>query len=385
MSVRLVPAMLVVGFLGGVLARSADASRAELEARALPPLLAVDPTNVLVLPASLGGLPRQVELDYTFGTGRFAMGMAGRSPRVAYVLDGKSHNLYVGGGSWGMVLGIQDSYDSRESGDLSLNPDYPYARQEEGTLSRRTVRLGVGWQHDFGGDRVFQLGLGGSWIDADWTAAYLYASETTLDLNSFSWYSDPGWGIDATLQILSLRSGLLLAMRYAYSDLSPNATLDPPYPFDIRDRRQSARIHLGWRFRTDVLDDLAAGWTFAWEESWAPRDPRYSNRGLSQEKTTTYAGDLFLSGTKHVWKGFTVLGGVRGPIAFTEDTLEQIDFRSQAADRITRTKYDDGGIGDPEIRLGVTWAWRSLILTGQLRESLSLTDPFVRWAATLTY
>lgn len=368
-----------------VLASPGFASRAELDARSLPRLLALDPTNVVLLPASLGGMPRQAELDYTTSAAdRFAMGMAGSGTRFAYVLNGESHNLYLGGAHWGAILGFQDSYYSEEELRVYSVPGVYNSDASAGKQSRRTVRLGIGWQHDWGSDRVLQIGVGGSWIDAEWSTQRYEVDSGTEYSYAYSLSGDPGWGVDATLQFLGLRSGLLLALRYRYSDLSPDFTMSPPVHLDLRDRSQAASVDVGWRFRPDPLDDLVAGASFSWSEEWTPRDARYSG-SLGQRDITLYRGAVFLSGEKNVWKGFTALGGVRGPVSFTQSKDLYLGLREGVPYTTERSEYNNGGVDSAEIHLGVTWAWRSLVLTAQIRESLNLDSPITRWAATLTY
>ncbi len=118
----------------------AHASRASLDGRGLPRLLAVDETMIVEFPGSAARFGRRVLLDAA-GTGpadAFGMVLLGSSWRYGYLVDQDLHNLFLASpGGFGAVVGFR-------------NDDFERRQRASGVSSRdrrwdRTFRVGLGW------------------------------------------------------------------------------------------------------------------------------------------------------------------------------------------------------------------------------------------------
>ena len=165
--------------VGGLLALfpvSALASRAELDGRGFPYLLAIDPSNVVIFPGSAAFFGRSALVDYYPYTAsdspsydyylqpdalryvgplvdpvksapqRFILGLTGKELAFGYAMDGRSHNLILSHASgWGISVGIEDKYDNVDNHSQVSDPPYSSVRRNSHEVSRRYLKFGLGW------------------------------------------------------------------------------------------------------------------------------------------------------------------------------------------------------------------------------------------------
>ena len=388
---------------------SVSASRAELDGRGLPRLLALDSSNILLFPGSAAQFGRSalidlssysyspIYIDYlsnetvaalvapiTTTSDRLIMGLTGRTLVFGYVLDGATHNLVLSHRSgWGASLGISDVYSETERArDISFGNRQEYESTVLET-SRRDVRLTLGWAHTNASQRLFELGLTGDMVHAQQSTA---RTDQTVDTTLFSyaeWKSEPGFGFDVRLRTLSPRSGFQGMLRFAYEDLQPEVVAGPPTTWV----RRYALSELGWRIPLKELEDLQIGLVLEWyHDTFSGQSGSQGYFSTTQESTenTRYFGQIFASGERLIVKQLRARAGVHGSAFFQKE--EHLSVTQQLNGTVVeRFNRSQGAIQQPTIYLGVGWDWKAFSLDGRLNENISLDNPFLQWSVGYTW
>jgi hypothetical protein len=386
----------------GILAQAptAGASRAELEGRALPPLLALDPSLVRFFPDLAGASGPMLTVDYSpdrtstvwtvlgsrqvTESDRFVLALAGNRTRFGYALDGLTHNLVVAFPSgWGAVLGVSDNYWKEQQGTFHDEPPTGSDSQSFDIVetSERELRLGVGRSFPLRGQRILELGIGGTYYDRDVTVDSGSGVLGAVVVTELGWKSNPGLAADLTLRTVTPDPGFQGAVRVFYQDMN----WEPRGYFAPRSVGRGGAFQLGWRLRTRSLDDFVVGFLGTW--SRVPGDASAGGSGsaaaLDQVETTRFEYGAFVSGERRVLSSLTLRGGILGGGTFQED----VDRRDQTYANGLRVHSIEreaaGSVHSPGVFLGASWAFKDLVVDARIRESLDLRTPIVRWAATL--
>lgn len=380
---------------------AAPASPSELDGMGLPYLLSQDVTTLRLLPGSGGAISPQVSFStyggiYVSGAGfstsssvfdgssaQFLILSPG-AVRFGYFQDGRVHSLLLAGESgWGFNLGFSDQFDKEQdrSDESFQDVGLPLRVREDGNeFSRRQVRLGFGWQESPGSDRLYEFGLGVSYIDLDVTAYGGEVSET--DTVSFAWNlnSSPGYGADATFRTLA-GSGLQIGLHFSYEDVNPET------PIRVSDyTRRGASIQLGWRVDHPDLDDLVVGFVSRW--NMTNRPTVYSSSNFIDayvSRDTGLSGGFFAGGAKTVWDRLVLRAGVQGLGVYDERQRDAIEINEEGLQRTTYSMDANAYLNDPAVYLGASWSWRSLTFDGRINSGLSLDYPVARWSATAVF
>jgi hypothetical protein len=386
-------------------AAPARASRAELDGRGLPHLLAIDPSNILLFPGSARLFSDNALLDYTgysfhmfdyydywryapppsFSSlvqpvsrtsENFALALAGKKFVFGYVLDGLTHNLVIAHRSgWGASLGISDQYHEEQDEVDQLNGQLSTYRTSAVEVSRRDVRLALGWSKQTSSGRSFELGVGADFVNTQFSTS---TSSTDVDTTVYEykeWKSEPGIGFDVRVRTLNPASGFQGALRFAYEDLQPDVIAGPPAGWI----RRYALSEFGWRGPFHELDDLAVGIVLEWSHDTVhglDNDENYSSTAF---ENTRYFGQVFASAEHQIVGALLGRAGVHGNAYFerAERLYVNTDENSYS---ISATKDSNGAIQNPEFFLGLGWTWKRFQLDGTLRENVSLSDPFSQWS-----
>jgi hypothetical protein len=370
-------------------------SRAELDGRALPRFLAVDPTLLRLLPGSVSRLGSMVLADIArsgydpitgepVGGDDFALGLAGKGLRFGYFLDQDSHNLIVGGGGgWGITLGFTDTHVKRETREQRVSELYgDYESLTEIKQTRAEVRLGAGWQGITGGGRVHEIGVGGRYIDAEFERASTTVQDTLWESRRERWVSDPGVAIDITYRTVAPRSGLLARASFLYEDLNPSSSDSTS---GLEEFLRAASIDLGLRIPAPPLADLVVGVSAAWrDEERSLEGSSYLTSVATRYEETSYMGAIFASAEMEVIENLRLRGGVVGRASFDRERTEYVRVRTSSTD-VTERSTEEGRVQDPEFRLGLGWTWKSVVLDFRLSDTLNLDNPVIRWAAAVTF
>ena len=305
--------------------------------------------------------------------------------RFGYYLDGKVHSLLVASEAGvGVSLGFADEFSKNEGrSEESFVPDLglPRTITDSGEeLSRRTLRLGLGWQGRSGSDRLYEIGVGVSYIDLDVSASALRLTETDTTFVGWEVNSSPGYGIDATFRTLA-GSGLLIGLHFAYEDVNPDLIVSVPDP-----RRRAASVQLGWRVRHAYLDDLVVGLVSRWSMNSEIALNAYSSSiELEGDRETDLAGGFFASGEKTVWNQLVLRAGIHGLGAYNERQLTRVRLRETEPDNYSFNELANASLNNPVVFLGASWTWNSLTFDGRIRDSISLTSPVSRWSVTAAF
>lgn len=387
----------------------AFASRAELDGRGLPRLLALDSSSILLFPGSAAQFGRSalvdissysyspIYVDYvsnetvtalvapiTTTSDRLIMGLTGRDLVFGYVLDGATHNLVLSHRSgWGASLGISDVYsESERARDITFRTRQEYEASTV-EVSRRDVRLTLGWARTNASQRLFELGLTGDMVHAQQSISQ---TNQTVDTTLFSyaeWKSEPGFGFDVRVRTLSPRSGFQGMVRFAYEDLQPEVVAGPP----TTSIRRYALTELGWRIPLKELEDLQIGVVLEWShDTFSGQSGSQGYFSTVQESTdnTRYFGEIFASGERSIVKQLRARAGVHGSAYFQKDenlsTTQELN-----GTLVERFRRSQGAIQQPTVYLGVGWDWKAFSLDGRLNENISLDNPFLQWSVGYTW
>ena len=130
------------------------ASRAALSSRALPHTLALDVSNALAYPGSMGSFDPQILIDSDL-----VLGLAGRSLRMGYLDDDGTHALVLASPKgWGVSLGFRDRY----SGSQYFEENGGGARSNETRNWERMFLIGVGAHRRVASGRSYEAVLAGT-------------------------------------------------------------------------------------------------------------------------------------------------------------------------------------------------------------------------------
>ena len=283
-------------------------------------------------------------------------------------------------GGWGLNLGFSDTFNENTNlytivgGRDSVSFD---TTVNESKVSRTAIRLGVGWQTTIGTARILEIGVGGSYVDREVTSREVESDETQFDEFSGAWTSDPGLGFDLTIRTVSTESGLLVGGHFAYEELNPKTD---ELELDLVSNRHAAHFQVGWRFEEPPIDDLVLGAKSFWRESLGVS---VDSRGdVIENEESDYSAGVFVSGEHDILEGLTVRGGFEGTATFNKTRRFSTDRFGTI--HVTRENgRNRGSFNSARFFLGGGWKWKSLVLDFQIRESLNLDYPVVRWSATL--
>ena len=386
---------------------SSQASRAELDGRGFPYLLAIDPSNVVLFPGSATMFSQSALVDYYPYTSsdsptdiyylpdalryvgpfvdpvkavpqRFVLGLTGKHLTFGYVMDGKSHNLILSHASGlGLSVGIEDKYDLSDRYDQETDLPYSSARRGSLEISRRDLRLGLGWSSGNASRRIFEVGVTADVVYMQYDVSQIFANIDTAVISDAAWKSEPGLGFDVRLRTLSPVSGLQGAFRFAYEDLQPNVMSGPATSWI----RRYGLAELGWRFQLKELDDFVAGIVLECsEDSFSgPEGGGYYSLGFVDNQMTQYYGQVFASAERHIVQRLVGRAGVRGSVFFNEqNNLELTNNLGSTRKEIVHRSQ--GGISDPEFFLGAGWSWKRFQMDGRLRENIDLDNPVLQWS-----
>jgi len=398
---------IVLWAISTLVPHSVLASRAALDGRGLPYLLAIDPSNAVIFPGSAALFGRSALLDYTPYVGsdpiydyylrpeavryvgplvdpvranpqRFILGLTGKTLAFGYAMDGRSHNLILSHHSgWGISVGIEDKYDNLESYERSSNPPYSAIRNSSLEISRRDVKFALGWSLGNNAERTYEVGATADVVYMQYSTTQFYANSDTTIAATGEWRSEPGLGFDLRLRTLSPVSGFQGAVRFAYEDLQPDVSSGPQAAWI----RRYGVAELGWRFPMKALDDFVAGVVLEWSRDsiTGPQGSSYSYLRTTSAEVTQYYGQLFASAEHVIVQRLIGRAGVRGSAYFNEQ--ETLDVEARVGSITTSvTKRSQGGIYDPEFFLGAAWTWKRFEFDGRLRDNIDLDNPLVQWS-----
>ncbi len=369
-----VQSLAFTAFAVVLLAGQASASRTELESRGLPRLLAVDSYNLSLLPATAVELDPQVQLDV--GTSQIdnALGLVGSNWRFGYQLDGDMHHMVV---TAPRGIGFDLGYRA-ESSQRKYVTDRPTIRHEDTfTESDFEVGMGVGWKQRSASNRLNELALHGSYLGggAD--------RETETQGGPFEGSGEgssleiSGFAIDLVLRTLAADVGWSAALRFAYRDPGTESLIPlSELPGYLRLSR-SAAGDLGHRSRPGSLDDLVLGITAEWE------DLTLVNGRFESSRDRSGSALLFASVEEGLGASVSLRAGVRGGV-----TYNQRQFRVIVDDGIKPeddSRSESWHLSDPEIRFGLGWEYRNLVLDAWIWSDIRLDSPVVTWAATFRF
>jgi hypothetical protein len=369
--------------LGGAAPPAAMASRAEVDGRGLPRLLAPDLTLVRTLPASASPLDPQGLVDYDTGDA-FVLAMGGHRLRYAYFVDGDSHNLLLAFPSgWGFTAGYSETYTETERHQYYETSNLASEEFTKTEDQERQFRLGLGWRREGVSGRVLEVGIGGFYVDRDNGTHQLAISQNGPQYETEAgWNSHNALGFDVTARSLSPLSGLQVALFFSYVNLDPVAKT----PLGAGAKRRRASVDVGWRLPTAKADDFMLGFTSSWQTD---TDLRVTAPDLAEY--ITYADEtklgtlgLFMSGEREVLKGFRIRGGIRGLISFRDTESRRWD-RAPGYETDDKTDTFKASIDSPTFYLGAGYRWRDLDFEARFRESVNLDVPLIRWSVGMQF
>ena len=399
--------------LSMLFAPAATASRAEIDGRGLPRLLAVDPSTLLLFPGSAAQFGRTALVDYsegssspidfsefyylaslpplvapvTSGSERFAMALTGKHLAFGYVLDGPTHNLVLSHeAGWGASLGISDVYDAVENSTLEYFNNLIRFTDSNQELSRRDLRLTLGWAGVTRSGRVNEIALGGNLVSTQ-QSTYFRIVDIATDIDTTTsaseWKSEPGFGFDVRLRTLSPQPGFQAAIRFAYEDLQPEVISgDPPTLI-----RRYGLAQLGWRMPFEVIDEVMAGVVLEWIHDTFQNMP-VNSPGLGtweDSDNTRYFGQIFASAEHRIGGRLVGRAGVRGSAYFQKQKLFRVRREEADGTDVEAYKRTKGAILRPEFFLGIGWSWKDFTLDGRIRENISLTSPVSQWSVSYSW
>jgi len=387
-------------------AAPAHASRAALDGRGLPHLLAVDPSNVLLFPGSAFLFSGNAVVDYTgysfhmfdyydywryipppansslvppvsSTSENFAMALAGKKFAFGYVLDGLSHNLVIAHRSgWGASFGISDQYHEEETTTDQLRGPLTTYRTNTIEVSRRDIRLAAGWSKQKASGRLFEVCIGADFVNTQFSTSSSFTDVDTSTFEYREWKSEPGMGVDVRIRTVNPTSGFQGALRFAYEDLQPEVIAGPPAGWI----RRYALSEFGWRSPFHELDDLAVGLVLEWSHDTVhglDSDFDYSNMAF---ENTRYYWQVFASAEHRIVGTLFGRAGVRGSAYFERSERVYVSNTEGSYSDISAYKDSNGSIQNPDFFLGLGWTWKRFQLDGRIRESISLSDALTQWS-----
>jgi hypothetical protein len=336
-------------------ASPASATRAELSARSLPPLMALDESNLRIFPGTASDLQPLVLADIYPGASANSSGLIlmGGDTKWGYVLDGREHNLLFGNTHFGVIAGITEDSQKREiEYDENSESDFIFRRWD------RRFRVGVGLTAK-APERTTSFGLGAARREQ----GFRYESPDIE--GELPRLEKDGLGFDFSLQSIPAESGFVLGIGAAFEELDTDA----PAPLTVRNR--SAELGLGFRHKIEMLDDLVGGVRAAWFSyetilEQAPTDVRTSSGAILAP---------FLSAEKLVSRHVRLLGGISTGGEWREDKFSN---DSQSTEERT-----DFRLNSPAATLGVAGTWRSVEAVVYLGSTVNLDSPIVRWSVVV--
>jgi hypothetical protein len=347
------------------------ASRAGLSARVLPHTLALDASNALTYPASLGSVDPQILLDDDL-----VLGFAGRSLRLGYMDDRGTHALVMASPKgWGVSLGFRDRY----SGSQHFEESGGGARTYETRDWERTFLVGMGAHRVAASGRSYEAVLAGTVMQGEQGSDYREQEEVDDPAAQGQiWKLGPGLGVGVRLRTVTASNGLLLALSGEYLDRRPEGTFS--VPSTLTEKAFSGAI--GWRLSYPGLDDLVLAATALWSEVHSlDVTGDYVDYWVRRDRDRTFTADVRLSGERRVLPSVVVRAGAWAPFRDERDETSKIDYRLDNAWPETQSSAYRS-LDSPGISAGAGWHHAPFTFDFQASSSLNLDYFIARWALT---
>ena len=195
--------------------------------------------------------------------------------------------------------------------------------------------------------------------------------------------SDPGVNLELIVRSISPDPGPQIAATLFYEDLNPAEDI----PFGLTPITRGGAFHFGWRLANRHLDDVIIGWTSVWRRGIDAISLNVSSSGIGGTKRTEISGGVFVSAEHRIYEELLARAGVQGIGRFDEQERRSfiLDVTNGSVRLVDNDRDSAGRIQSPEIFLGATWKWKQLVVDVQIDEFISLTSPFVRWAASVEF
>jgi hypothetical protein len=337
----------------------------------LPHSLALDASNALAYPGSLGAMEPQILLDDDL-----VLGLAGRSLRLGYLDDRGTHALVMASpAGWGMLLGFRDRY----SGTQHFEESGEGARTSEIRDWQRTFLVGLGAHHVAASGRSYEAVLGGTVMQGEQGIDYR-DQDDVADPNAHDrlWKLGPALGAGLRLRTVTASNGLLLALSGEYLDRRPEGTF--PMPDNLTQQEYSGAI--GWRLSYPGLDDLVLAATALWSEVHSLRvTGDYEEYRVRRTRDRAITADVRVSGERKILPSVVIRAGAWAPFSEVRGESSEIDY---GLDYTWPEKYSEEyrSLGSPGVSAGASWHHAPFTFDMQASSSLNLDNLIARWALT---
>ncbi len=403
--------LVLASCLAGI-TNAVDATPTGLAAKAMPDLLAPDEGSLALFPASAAGFGarllydrREASSSYTvvnvgaqdiWFSGeslrpQFALALAARgSLRGGYLLDGETHTLLLAGsGGWGLSLGWRENRDGNEYESLWRSEHMVSVTHSGSDFRSREARLGAGWMMRSTSGRAFEVAMAGGVLDgtSEWW------NENPLDSTAAAprgtWDIQGGVRFEAAARTTTPHPGPLVAAHYRRDRWSARSPGRPGWT----DSFEESGFQSGWRARPGAVDDVVVGIEVlrsCYERTWPWLDASgVSMEPLNRNVSTTWAGAIFISMEERVDDALILRGGVYAPFREEATEEERVWGSSEEVDvaswEVARTREVKRAVFAPEVRVGAGWRWRSLDVEAWIQNDIRWDEPFMRWAATVSF
>jgi hypothetical protein len=337
----------------------------------LPHSLALDPSNALTYPGSLGAMEPQILIDDDL-----VLGLAGRSMRFGYLDDTSTHALVMASpGGWGMLLGFRDRY----SGTQYFEESGGGARTSETRDWQRTFLVGLGAHRIAASGRSYEAVLAGTVMQGEQGSDYRDREDVTdPTVRGQLWKLGPALGGGLRLRTVTASNGLLLALSGEYLDRRPEGTFSMPQNLT----EQEYSVAIGWRLSYPGLDDLVLAATALWSEIQDLHvTGDYDEYRVRHTRDRVFTADVRVSGERRILPSVVLRAGAWAPFRDVRDESSNIDFGSDHT-WPERQSSEYRTLESPSVSAGAGWRHAPFTFDIQASSSLNLDYFIARWALT---
>ena len=133
------------------------------------------------------------------------------------------------------------------------------------------------------------------------------------------------------------------------------------------------------------LDDLVVGASRLWSDEL--RLAASTSRGMSyesEERETVYAGIAFISVEEAIVPGLILRVGARAPARIGTQGERRLEAYPEGGySPLHGKEVTEGSVRGAEFAVGLGGQWRRIRLDGQLRSTLRIQRPVMRWSLTV--